>query len=70
MTERRGFYVRTEVGVEGRLRPNRRTEGASKKSKGALSAWVPVPQTDTGSWAEDAKVRERIMVKELGKMTL
>jgi hypothetical protein len=32
MTERQGSYVRTEVGVEGRLRPNRRTDGASKKS--------------------------------------
>ena len=70
MTECWGFYVRTEVGVEVRLRLSRRTEGASKKSDRALSAWVPVPQTDTGSWAEYAKVRERIMVKELGKMTL
>ena len=70
MTERQGSYVRTEVGVEGRLRPNRRTDGASKKSEKALSAWVPVPQTDTGSWDEYSKVRERIMVKELGKLTL
>ena len=48
----------------------RKVDGASKKSEGALSVWIPVPQTDTGSWAEYAKVRERIMVKELGKMTL
>ena len=32
MTECQGLYVRTEVGVEGRLRPNRRDDGASKKS--------------------------------------
>ena len=70
MTERRGAYVRTEGGVERRLWPKRKQEGASKKSGCSLSAWVPVPQTDTGSWAEHAKVDERIMVKELGKMTL
>ena len=29
---------------------------------------VTVPQTDTGRRAEDAKARERTLVKELGKM--
>lgn len=48
----------------------RSSEGASKKSQVSVSAGVPVPHTDTGSRAEEAKVDERIMVKELGKMTL
>ena len=30
---------------------------------------VPVPQTDTGRREENAKVSERTLVKELGKMT-
>ena len=29
---------------------------------------VTVPQTDTGRWAENAKARERTIVKELGKI--
>jgi hypothetical protein len=29
---------------------------------------LPVPETDTGRMAENAKVRELILYKELGKM--
>ena len=31
---------------------------------------VPVPQTDTGGQGEYPKVRERTLVKELGKLAL
>jgi hypothetical protein len=35
----------------------------------ALRAYeLPVPETDTGRMAENAKVRELILYKELGKM--
>ena len=70
MTEWRASYDRTEVVVEGMLRQNRMGESASKKSWGNISCRVPVPQTDTGGRGEQPEVRERIMVKELGKMTL
>ena len=30
---------------------------------------MPVPQTDTGRLAEEAKVDERTLAKELGKLT-
>jgi hypothetical protein len=43
MTECQRFYVRTEVGVEGRFRPNRRVDGASKKSGDSCSVQIPVP---------------------------
>jgi hypothetical protein len=70
MTELRAPYVRTEVGVERILREKRMGESASKKSWRSVSCSVPVPQTDTGGRGEQPQVRERIMVKELGKMTL
>ena len=38
------------------------------REKPLASPTVTVPQTDTGRWAEDAKARERTLVKELGKM--
>jgi len=34
------------------------------------SCIVPVPQTDTGGQGEYPKVRERTLVKELGKLAL
>jgi len=30
---------------------------------------MTVPETDTGGWIEDIKALERIMLKELGKLT-
>ena len=40
---------------------------AAEKSLPPFEAPRPVPQTDTGGWGEQTKVRERNHVKELGK---
>ena len=40
-----------------------------RKSAKRLKMLEPVPQTDTGSRVEYIKALERIMVKELGKLT-
>jgi hypothetical protein len=52
-------------------RENYSTEGHDLKlpRKASSQVKVPVPQTDTGGWAEHAKARGRTLVKELGKMT-
>ena len=52
---------------EERLRPDRTGVIHGRENPLASSA-VTVPQTDTGRWAQDAKARERTLVKELGKM--
>ena len=50
------------------LRPGRRRPShAAEKTRGKSTAAVAVPQTDTGGWVEQTKVRERNHVKELGK---
>ena len=43
-----------------------RMDQAAKKSK-IIRLISPVPQTDTGRRGENPKVRERTLVKELGK---
>ena len=40
----------------------------AEKSRRSAGSGRPVPQTDTGGWVEQTKVRERNHVKELGKI--
>ena len=40
----------------------------AEKNRRSVGAGRPVPQTDTGGWVEQTKVRERNHVKELGKI--
>ena len=49
---------------------SRPTGGAATVEKSRLgSAWLSVPQTDTGGQVEETKVNEGPSVKELGKLT-
>ena len=52
-------------------RENYSTEGfvLMLPRKASSQVMVPVPQTDTGGRAENAKARGRTLVKELGKIT-
>ncbi len=45
-------------------------ETGSREKPLSIRYAVPVPKTDTGGRGEDPKVLERVMAKELGKMTL
>ena len=40
----------------------------AEKTRVRAGSGRPVPQTDTGGWVEQTKVRERNHVKELGKI--
>ena len=46
----------------------KRTDVTGGQENPLASLSVPVPQTNTGRWAEDAKARERTLVKELGNL--
>ena len=48
-------------------RCRRRPHQAAEKSRRETTVPGTVPQTDTGGWVEQTKVRERNHVKELGK---
>ena len=64
------------VGCGGRVNPRVSVPQGSgeglgrpaEKSPSPFEALRPVPQTDTGGWVEQTKVRERNHVKELGKI--
>ena len=43
-------------------------ELCAEKNRRSVGSGRPVPQTDTGGWVEQTKVRERNHVKELGKI--
>ena len=51
----------TPLGAEALFR-------TAEKNRCSVGARGPVPQTDTGGWVEQTKVRERNHVKELGKI--
>jgi len=63
--------IRTPIRLSCDGEGNLSTEGHAFKlpRKASSQAKVPVPQTDTGGRAENAKARGRTLVKELGKMT-
>ena len=71
---RRGREAGPPVGCGGRASGSgeaTRSEPRSteaEKSRRSAGARRPVPQTDTGGWVEQTKVRERNHVKELGKI--
>ena len=54
--------------LEERVLRTKRTNVTSGQEKPLASLTVPVPQTDTGRRAENAKARERTLAKELGNL--